>query len=372
MVVGASPSPFVSRRATARVERDVAASLAPRRLRVAQVVRETADAVTLVLEDPLGAPIAFLPGQFFTLLASVDGEALRRAYSASSSALDSTRVTLTAKRVASGKVSTWLASEAREGMTIDVLGPSGAFTVAPDPEARRHLVLIGGGSGITPLMSIARTILATEPRSFVSLVYGNRGEDDVIFRDALDALAVEHAGRFTLRHVLSEPPPGWTAGVGLLGSDVAARELALVDLRAELPTDFYVCGPEPMMRAVREVLVARGVEPGRIHEERFASPHLRSSTTREHAAQTVTLRIDGADRRFVVASGQTILEAGLAAGAPMPFSCAMGGCGACKVKLASGDVDMDEPTCLTDEERAAGYVLACCSRPTGPAVLELP
>ncbi len=372
MIVGASPSPFVARRATARVETQVASGLAPRRLRIARVVRETADAVTLVLEDPTGAAIVFVPGQFFTLLATVDGEALRRAYSASSSALDATQVTLTAKRVVGGKVSSWLATDACEGMTIDVLGPSGAFTVAPDADAVRHLVLVGGGSGITPLMSIARTILAAEPRSFVSLVYGNRGADDVIFRDALDALALEHADRFTLRHVLSDPPREWIGGVGVLEPDVLAREIALVDLHLDLPTDFFVCGPEPMMRAARDVLAARGVDPKRVHEERFSSPQLRTSATRDLGTHPVTLRTGGDERRFVVASGQTILEAGLAAGAPMPFSCAMGGCGACKVKLASGDVEMDEPSCLSDDERAAGFVLACCARPQGPAVVELP
>lgn len=371
-LVGSPPSPFVSRKPSVHTEREASAALAPRSMRVARVVRETADAVTLVLEDPTGAPVRFVAGQFFTLLASVDGEALRRAYSASSSALDPSRVELTIKRVAGGKVSGFVVDGIREGETIELLGPSGSFTFTPDPTAQRHVVLVGGGSGITPLMSIARTLLAAEPRSFVSLVYGNRREDDVIFRDALAALAAEHAERFARVDVLSEPPPGWTGATGMLERDVVARQLDVVDVHAELPAEFYVCGPEPMMRAAREAILARGVDPSRIHEERFASPHLRAASSTPLDAQTVTARMRDGERRFVVAAGQTILEAGLAAGAPMPFSCAMGGCGACKVKLADGEVDMEEPSCLTDEERAAGYVLACVSRPKCAAVVEVP
>ena len=147
-------------------------SLTPRRLRIARIVRETADAVSLVLEDPSGASISFAPGQFFTLHVSVGGEVHKRAYSASSNALDGARVAVTVKRVASGRVSRHLVGHAHEGDAIDVLGPSGSFTPAP-AQGARLLVLVGGGSGITPLSSIARTLLASEPETRIALVYGN-------------------------------------------------------------------------------------------------------------------------------------------------------------------------------------------------------
>jgi ferredoxin-NADP reductase len=335
--------------------------LAPRVLRVAQIVRETKDAVSIVLEDPSGAPIAFRPGQFFTVLVSIGGETLRRAYSASSDARDTTRVAITVKRVAGGRVSTHLNDALREGDSLRVLGPSGSFVLPELTAASRHLVLIGGGSGITPLMAILRVALATEARTIVSLLYANRSPDDEIFARAIDALAAAHSERFTVRRHF-----------GLVDAEIAAREIALLDERLDLPTDFFVCGPEPMRAIVREVLAARGIDAARIHEERFASPGSRAVAAPSGDAQTLTIRTKSGERRVLVGSGQTLLEAGLAGGVDMPFSCAMGGCGACKVRLREGEATMDEPSCLTSEERDEGFVLACASRPNGPCVVELP
>jgi ring-1,2-phenylacetyl-CoA epoxidase subunit PaaE len=364
---GQHAPPFTRRR-----EPEVASGadlLSPRALRVAAVVRETSDCVSLVLEDPTGAPVRFVAGQFFTVVATIDGEPLRRAYSASSSALDSARVSITAKRVAGGKMSTWLNAQVSPGDMVSVLGPSGSFIVEPKSDQARHLVLIGGGSGITPLIAIARAVLAIEPRSRVALVYANRTDADVIFESALLALEREHEGRLLVRHV-----------TGLLDRAAAAREIDVtlaVMVDATLVTDFYVCGPEGMMTEVRAELLSRAVRPERIHEERFASPHLRArvaSTSCEDSVgspHALTIHANGVAHRVLVAGGLTVLEAGIAAGVAMPFSCAMGGCGACKVKLRGGEVDMEEPSCLTTEERAAGYVLACVARPKGGADLSV-
>ena len=345
--------------------------LSPRAMRVAKIVRETRDCVSLVLEDPTGAPVRFLPGQFFTVMATVDGEPLRRAYSVSSSALDSARVSITAKRVAGGKMSTWLNEGVAEGDVVSVLGPSGAFVVEPRSDKVRHVVLVGGGSGITPLMAIARAVLAVERGSRVSLTYANRSEVDVIFGDALAALAREHSERFVVRHV-----------VGLFDRVTAAREIDAIDgveNATDVATDFYLCGPEAMMAEARAALVARGVVSERIHEERFTSPHARARTpsrpqggTPADAPHAVTIHARGVEHLVLVAGGRTVLEAALDAGVAMPFSCAMGGCGACKVKLAAGDLEMEEPNCLSAEERAAGYVLACVARPSGPATVAVP
>jgi ring-1,2-phenylacetyl-CoA epoxidase subunit PaaE len=347
-------------------------ALTPRRLRIAQIVRETADAVSIVLEDPSGAPIAFSPGQFFTLHVPVGGEVHKRAYSASSSALDGGRVAVTVKRVHDGRVSRHLVGHAHEGDAIDVLGPSGSFTPWSSQEPRL-LVLVGGGSGITPLSSIARTLLVTEPGTRLALIYGNGGMEDVIFKDALDALATEHGGdtpRFRVRHVLERPPAGWTGGTGRLDGAALVQELdALND--PDLPTaEYYLCGPAPMMAAAREALEKRGVAPKKIHEERFVSAH--ASAPASSSEQEVTLRMRDGDRQIWVAPGRTVLETALDAGIDMPFSCAVGGCGTCRVRLSSGSVVMDEPNCLSAEERKAGYVLACSSRPTTACTLEVP
>jgi len=382
-LAGHRPPPFTERKPLERhlvsSAGNLRSAITPRELRVARVVRETKDAVSLHLVDPAGGRIAFVPGQFFTLLVTLEsGEELRRAYSVASAPDEdgaANEVVITIKRMPNGRASTHLVERSREGDVLRVLGPSGSFTVpaTEDPaSARRHLVLFAGGSGITPLASIARTLLAREPGSRVSLVYGNRGEADIIYRDALDALAAAHPDRFTLRHVLSDPPEGFTGRTGVLDASVVSAELDAIEGLDPSAAEFFVCGPEPMMVAAREALVARGALPAKIHEERFSSPARRASVELPRTPEPIDVHIGGATRRVVAMPGQTLLEAGLGAGLAMPFSCTLGGCGACKVKLVSGTVSSEEPNCLSPDERAAGFVLACVSRATSPASVEVP
>jgi ferredoxin-NADP reductase len=337
------------------------APLAGRTVVVDEVIRETRDAVTLVLRDPTGAPFVFTPGQFFTVCLTLDGQTLRRAYSASSSAHMRDRLHLTVKRVAGGRVSNHLNDAIAPGATLALLGPSGSFTLVPDAAARRRLILLAGGSGITPMMSLLRTLLPVEQATRIDLVYGNRTPDDIIFARALDELAAAHPGRLAVRHRL-----------GLMSRDVVEAELA-----ALAPLDdealFFVCGPAPMMAEARAALLARGVAPTRILEERFSQPHLRNAAASPASSPSaVTIVVAGTRRTVVAAPGQTLLEAGLAAGLPMSYSCAMGGCAACTVRLVDGDVEMEEPNCLGRDEREAGAVLACVARPRGPITVEVP
>lgn len=374
-LAGRHPSPLLPQR-----PRGPAASAgpAPRTLRIERVVRETADAVTLWLRDPSGAPIPFVAGQFFTVLVPLDGQLVRRAYSVCSSPLSPDTVAITCKRTPGGRVSSFLNEQAQAGMTLQVLGPSGNFTVAPEPERARHYVLLGGGSGITPLIAIARAVLLAEPRSRVSLIFGNRSVEDIIFRHELAALADAHKDRFSLRHVLQEPPSEWSGGVGLLdepnlGRELSALALLGIDPGLSDPPAFFICGPAGMMAAAQSVLLARGVPAAALHQERFASPHLPAAALlAARRPQPAELRHGERRHQLVVQPTETLLEAGLRAGAAMPFSCTMGGCGACKVKLDSGQVALQEPNCLTAEERAAGYILACIAAPCTQVVVELP
>ena len=329
------------------------------------VVREvrhlTADATMVVLADPGGAPVRFTPGQFLTLLVTIDGVVHRRAYSICSSIDEPGAVAIAAKRIAGGRVSSHLHERLAAGDVIPVLGPSGEFTVAVDPAARRTLVLVAGGSGITPILAILRAVLGHEPDSRVALVYGNRGEADIIFGPELDELAAAHPDRFVLRHVLEEPG-GAPATRGRLDRATVAAELdALGDAFAG--ADYFVCGPAAAMTAVTDELAARGVPAARVHQERFATAERK---VRERRAERVTLRAAGRVHDVVVPPDATLLDAGLAAGVAMPFSCALGGCGACAVDLTAGEVDLDEPNCLSAEERARGRILACVARPCGP------
>ena len=344
----------------------------PRPMRVARIVRETQDAVSVFLEEASGAPLAFVPGQFLTLEVTTDAGRFRRAYSLSTSPADGAAA-ITVKRVARGRVSGFINEKLREGDVVHVLGPSGSFTVQPSPRAAREIVLVAGGSGITPIMSIARSVLSDEPRSRVTLVYGNRRQADVIFREPLDVLAREHTGRFTLDHVLEEPPDGWSGGRGRLDRPTFEARLEALGMTRPSGIEWYVCGPDPMRAAVREALLDRGVDRANVREEVFVRPELHGGeATLPATDQTLHVRKNGLERTMIVHPGQTLLEAGLAAGMPMPFSCAMGGCAECKCRVIEGSVAMEEPNCLTPDEREQGYVLACVSRPRTTVKLEVP
>jgi ring-1,2-phenylacetyl-CoA epoxidase subunit PaaE len=372
-LVGHKPPPLVDRPPRPPgTDLTVVRGIAPREVRVARVVRETADAVSLYLEDPTGTPLAHLPGQFLTVMVDVNGETLRRAYSLASPALSGAAPHVTVKRIEDGRVSNFINDHVAEGDTLRVLGPSGSFTVTPDAAAERHLVMLAGGSGITPIMSIAHTVLSLEPRSQVTLVFGNRSERDIIFRERIDTLAAEHGDRFRVDHVLSDAPAGWTGGTGLLDAPTVTARLDALNLADHAELEYFLCGPTPMMEGVHAALAARGVPASRIHEERFVRPEERSGPSRAATEpQPVGVRLRGVEQTATAQPGQTLLETGLAAGLAMPFSCAMGGCGACRVKLVDGDVDMEEPNCLTAEERERGYVLACVSRPCTPVTVEV-
>lgn len=345
--------------------------LQPTPMHVVEVVRETPDAIRVVLARPDGQPITFTPGMFFTVVVTIDGEEHRRAYSIASPVQQSRQVDIVIKRIADGRVSGWLNEHLRAGDTLQVLGPSGTFTLVPDAGQARRLLLVGGGSGITPLMSILQSVLLAEPDSRVLLLYGNRGVEDIIFHEALRRLVKSQAGRLVVRHVLEAPPKGWRGGRGRLDRAAFARELdALLETTALQDITLYQCGPEPMMAGVREEMLSRGLPETRLHQERF-TPAQKPVEASRYAAQPLRILAQGGQWTGTAQPGETLLEAGLAAGAPMTFSCTLGGCGRCRVRLVSGEVEMPEPNCLLPQERAANYALACIARPLGPVVLEV-
>ncbi|MBI4509017.1 MAG: ferredoxin--NADP reductase [Deltaproteobacteria bacterium] len=351
-----------------------ASPLAPRTLRVDAIRRETADVVTLVLRDPVGRAIKFSPGQYFTVLVSVGGETVRRAYSASmpqGEGEHAALLALTIKRIPAGRVSNFLNDNLRVGDTLEVIGPQGNFVVprlAPPPQ---ELVLVAGGCGITPLMCIARAHLRNELNARVSLIYGNRRREDIIFHQALIDLQRDHEHQLAVIHVLGEPPAAWNGRVGILDRHRVAQELDT--LNPSPGTHYFACGPVPMLVEVRAALAARGVPETHVHEERFVRPSpLAQPTPCAGTPQAVTIRRGGVSQVIRVKPGQSILEAGLESGLAMPFSCTMGGCGACKLRVVDGQVDMDEPNCLSPAERADGFVLACVGRPRGLVTLEIP
>jgi ring-1,2-phenylacetyl-CoA epoxidase subunit PaaE len=351
--------------------RGVAPGLVTRTLEVVRVIEETRDARTFELRDASGASLAFRAGQFLTLHVPIDGVTHRRAYSISSSPSDRS-VRITVKRIAGGRVSSHLVERVREGDRLTAHGPSGSFVV-PSFDRAQHLVLVAGGSGITPIASIVRDVLESGHATRMTLVYGNRSELDAIFKDELEALSRAHGDRFVLVHVMEEPSS--TSSVrGIPDAETLGR---ILDARAVLaahdgeePALVMTCGPTPMMAAVRRACVARGVPEARVLEEKFLSPGDPRDRKRAVGPQLVTLRTRAGVRELQVQPEQTVLEAALARGVELPFSCQMGGCGACRVK-GSGELVMDEPNCLSDAERADGYVLSCVCRALGPATIDM-
>lgn len=366
LLLGKNPSPLIDRQ---RSTRGAVVSL-PRKspnmtraVRVTRVARETDDAISIYLCEADGSPLEFRPGQFLSVDVTVDGERCRRAYSLASPCIEGAPRHITVKRISDGRVSNHLNETIREGDELAVLGPSGSFTVEPQPVSERQLVMIAGGSGITPIMSILETVLRVESGTRVTLVYGNRGWKDIIFRERLEALRGEFGDRLIVDHVLEHAPEDWSGGRGLLSRDVLEARLDALGVRDDGLQRYFLCGPTPMMEAARKALEARGVAPTRIAEERFTRPEERDGARGSDQTELVIVSKGEHEHGIQVEPGQTILEAALAAGLEMPFSCAMGGCGACRVRLTAGEVRMEEPNCLSRAERERGYVLTCVGRP---------
>lgn len=333
-------------------------------LRVAEVIEETPSTRTFVLAAPDGSPPAldYRAGQHLTLLVDAGGTTHRRCYSFSSSPLAGGLPAITVKRVEDGMVSRHLHERVRAGDALSVLGPTGDFTLATDPALARHVVLVAGGVGITPLVSLAESVLRAEPGSRVTLLTGNRCEQEIVFRRRLDALAAQFRPRLVVHHALDDAPDGWTGLRGMLDGAQVLRALG------DEPVDaWFVCGPEPMMQGVCANLAEAGVPRECIRTERFAYASATTTRIPDHAAELLFAQ---SGRRVTARAGQTLLQAGLEAGVDLPSSCTMGGCGACKVHTLEGRVVMSEPNCLSESEREAGYVLACCAYADTSVVIE--
>lgn len=335
-----------------------------RSLRIVEVIEETPSTRTLVLAAPDGgAPaLAYRAGQHLTLLVDVNGATQRRCYSFSTSPLAGALPAITVKRTADGLVSRHLHERVRAGDLLTTLEPTGDFTLETDAAASRHLVMVAGGVGITPLVSLAETVLRAERASRVTLLCGHRREDEIIFRRRLETLAHEFAPRLVVRHALDEAPGRWDGMRGALDGAQVLQAIGTEGVEA-----WFVCGPEPMMQSVCAALAASGVPGERIRTERFAYASAATTRIPDHDAN---LRFATSGRSVRTRAGQTLLAAGLAAGVELPSSCTMGGCGACKVRKSSGTVVMSEPNCLSDGEREAGWVLACCAYADTDVVIE--
>jgi ring-1,2-phenylacetyl-CoA epoxidase subunit PaaE len=352
-------------------------SAAFHRLRVAEVRRETPDAVSLRFELPaeLREAFAFQPGQHLTLRTDLGGDDVRRNYSVCVAPHeDELRVAV--KQIAGGVFSGWVNNQLKVGDEIEVMAPHGAFTWTFDPGASRRYVAFAGGSGITPIVSLLKTALAIEPKSRFMLLYGNRSAAQTMFLEELAGLKNRYMDRLEIFHFLEDEDEEVELFNGQLNA--AKTEAVLTSLvRSDEVDAFFICGPGPMMDAVEAGLRARGAPADRILIERFTIGPLSASQAaaarrlQEKArGSSITVILDGRRSRIAFdAEKGNVLESARAAGIPAPFACKGGVCATCRAKLISGEVEMQANYALTEAELAQGYVLTCQAVPVGEDVV---
>ena len=346
-------------------------------LKIAEVRRETSDSVSLRLDvpDALRDRFAFRAGQHLTLRRDLGGEDIRRNYSLCVAPHEG-EWRIAVKQIAGGVFSSFANADLKAGDVLEVMVPHGSFTWSFDPEARRSYVAFAGGSGITPILSLMKTALATEPRSRFTLLYGNRSSATVMFLEELAALKNRYLDRLQVFHFLEDEAEEIELFNGRL--DASKTEEVLSALVDPTTTDaFFICGPGPMMDAVEQGLLAREVPKDRILIERFTvgrpSAHdvARAEVLEQKAAGLqLTVTLDG--RRLKVAfdpAKGAILDNARAAGLPAPFACKGGVCATCRAKVISGSVEMKLNYGLSEEEVADGYVLTCQAVPTSEGVV---
>jgi len=348
------------------------AGSAPRfhRLVVAEVRPETKDAVTIAFAVPscLAADYRFEPGQYLTLRTMLEGEEIRRSYSICSGP-DDGELRIAVKRVEGGVFSAWVNTQVKAGDEIEVMTPTGRFGVSKSSADGRIHVGFAAGSGITPILSILRGVLAREPSSRFFLFYGNRSTADMLFREALEDLKNRFLGRLSVFHVLSQEEQDVPIIGGRLDGEKARRLLSAI-VPAAAVDHAFVCGPSGMIEDLEVTLRALGLANDRIHVERFVSVHggrPRSkplTTPSAPPAHIASLVHDGKRRDVPVAKGEAILDAALRAGLDLPFACRGGMCSTCRAKVVEGEAEMELNYSLEPWELKAGFVLTCQAHPT--------
>ena len=343
-------------------------------LTVTDVRKTIKDAVVVTFDRPDGGAFDFIQGQYLTFRHDFDGEELRRSYSICAGRDDGI-LQVGIKRVDGGAFSTWANETLKPGDVLEAMPPMGSFHTPLDPTAERHYLGFAGGSGITPVLSILRTVLAREPHARFSLVYANRGVNSIMFRDEIEDLKNTHMGRLNVIHVLETDAQDIDLFTGRVDEEKCARLFqSWIDI-ASVDTAF-ICGPEPMMLGIAKALRDHGLTDDQIKFELFASAQpgraKRKAVSTEAASagtQTqVKVTLDGATRSFAMPKDVSLLDAALENALDAPYACKAGVCSTCRAKVLDGEVEMLTNHALEDYEVARGYVLTCQCYPVSDSV----
>jgi ring-1,2-phenylacetyl-CoA epoxidase subunit PaaE len=348
-------------------------------LKISDIRRETADCVSVAFEIPaqLAADFQYTQGQYVTLKLMVNGEELRRSYSICSSPVADQELRIAAKKVKDGRGSGFINDLMKIGDVVEVMTPMGNFHTALSADNQKNYVLFAGGSGITPMLSILKSVLKTEPQSSVTLFYGNLDENATIFKNDIDRLAQAESGRFSVYYIFDQPQnPLDALYTGIMtGDKVKALIEKHVDLNAD--NEFFICGPTPMMKNTEEMLADMHIAKQRVHLEYFtASLEAAKADSAVTVAaggkivSQVTIIMDGEETTVELASdGKSVLDAAIEADLDAPFSCKGAVCCTCRAKVLEGAVRMKANFALTEEEVAEGFILTCQSHPTTPTLI---
>ncbi len=336
-------------------------------LKIKEIRQETSDAVSIAFQIPdnLEHLFHYQSGQYLTLKTLINGEEVRRSYSLCSAPFEnSCRVAI--KQIDNGKFSTFANEQLKVGETLEVMSPMGNFLL-PDSMDEKQFVFFAAGSGITPVFSMLKTVLNNSLSATVTLIYGNKGFNSIIFREELEALKNRYMNRFRVIHILSRESLGNELQKGRIDLEKTNRLIQTL-----LPIDnvdgVYICGPESMIHGVKEAFVSAGLSARNIHFELFGTvtPAVpKVLQTDEVITSLVTVILDGEVLDIPLASNDiNILDAALDAGADLPFACKGGVCCTCKARIMEGSARMDVNYALEPDEVAAGYILTCQSHPT--------
>lgn len=335
---------------------------------VSKVNKETPDAVSVQFSIPenLKNIFQYKQGQYLSMQIKLNGEIYRRDYSICSSPYYNEPLTIAAKKVEGGKVSTYIFDKLKPGDIIESYSPQGKFYTELKEYNNKTYVLIGGGSGITPLMSILKSILVGEPKSKVILYYGNLNEESIIFKKELDNLADIYKDRFSLFYTLEEHDENWWGLSGRVNTITLTDILNKSNLQSD-KAEYFICGPTEMMQKMKESLKHLEVEQERIHIEYFTPPENKSPENsfdkQESRERKVKVILGNDEEEITVPPDTVILDAALNADLDPPYSCRSGICSTCRARLLSGEVHMKEREGLSDAEIEEGFILTCQSLP---------
>lgn len=355
-------------------------------LSVRSIERETLDTVSIEFEIPesLHTQYAYKPGQYITLKMNLAGQELRRSYSMSSSPIEN-KLVISVKKVKGGRVSGFLNDQLKPGDLLEVSTPEGRFSPKLHADQRRTYYLFGSGSGITPLMSILKTVLENEPMSSIFLLYGSRNEEGIIFKEQLDKLSERYSGQLMVEHILSQPKKessggllgmfkkssaNWQGKIGRIDDRMVAHFLE--ENQAHTPqTDcqYFVCGPGNMADVVQSALLNAGISNSQIYTEHFLnSDHVPGEFAISGGGKRVVVMLKGERIELSVPEGATILDVLVKEKYNPPYSCTAGACSTCMAKVTNGSVKMDVCYGLDPGEVKDGYILTCQAHPVSDVV----